>query len=169
VKNFWIWFFSRPDGGLIRFVNWWLLLHFFVGVILSLVVPVSLSEAAKTVLLPLASILVGLAFAWAGNAQALLRSKEIDELSAFVAGGFETYAYTFQAAILCLLISVSAWGLAGLCVFDGNAIGERGDRLAAPILYGLASMALRECWHVVLGAQSLLLAARRIQQSKRRK
>jgi hypothetical protein len=165
VKTYWQWFFSRKNGGLIRFADRWLLVHLFVGLVTYLSVPLPLSEAAKAVLLPLVSALVGLTFAWAGNAQALLRSVEIEDLSRFVPGGFTTYAYAFQTAILAVLVTVSLWGLAGLALFD--RIDGSVQRAAVGVaLYAISSLAVRECWHVVLGAQSLLLAAQRVRESK---
>lgn len=164
-QTYWQWFFARKDGGLARFADRWLLLHIAVGIVACLAVQQALSDAAKAVLLPLASVLVGLAFAWAGNAQALLRSEEIEDLSKYVRGGFTTYAYAFQTAILAMLVAVSLWGVAGLGVFD--CIEAPVPRAAITIaLYAILSVAVRECWHVVLGAQSLLLAAQRIKQAK---
>jgi hypothetical protein len=141
-----------------------LLVHLSVGIVVYVLVPLPLSDAAKAVLLPLVSVLVGLAFAWAGNAQALLRSMEIEDLSKFVPGGFTTYAYAFQTAILAVLVTVSLWGLAGLELFDGMDWHVRAAVGVA--LYAISSLAVRECWHVVLGAQSLLLAAQKIRESK---
>ena len=98
VISYWRWFFkgSGAKPGYRRLVNTWIMIHLIVGVIVSFVVPVNLENAANTVLLPLVGILIGLSFAWAGNAQALLQSSEIDKLSEHHEGGFIEYVFTYQ-------------------------------------------------------------------------
>src|SRR5690242_12776613 len=88
-RSFWRWFFlaSRRSGWR-KFADWWLLVHLVVAIMLSVLVPATLKEAASTVLLPLVGILIGLSFAWAGNAQALLQTEEIERLSEYHPGGF---------------------------------------------------------------------------------
>lgn len=169
--NFWRWFLRGSGGksGIRRLLDRWVVLHFGVGLALAIAVPVDLSMAANAVLLPLVGILIGLAFAWAGNAQALMQSTEIDELAEYHRGGFVDYVYTYQLAILVILTTIVLWGLAGLDMYD--------KRWPTPscttyyfsvkvILYAMSSLTLRECWHVVLGAQFMLLAQRRIKKSK---
>jgi len=160
--TYWKWFFhgtgARP--GYRRVFNRWLLAHGTV--------PVDLKSAANTVLLPLVGILIGLSFAWAGNAQALLGTREIEMLASYHPGGFEEYVYTYQTAILLILATVCAWGLAGLGVFDRPSPVEWGQRLypaVSTVLYSLVSLALRECWHVVLAAQLLLIVRKRIRDA----
>lgn len=160
--------FLRGSGwkpGYKRIVNWWLFAHLFIGIILSLIVQVDLTRAANSVLLPLSAIFIGLTFAWAGNANALLQSHEIDKLSQYHEGGFVEYVYIFQTAILIILMSLVFWGLAGLKVFDKlwpTPVNTIGYFVVKSILFAFSSMTLRECWHVVKGAQWLLLAKRRI-------
>jgi len=160
--GFWKWFFigSGAGPGIRRFFDIWFLVHFAVGVTASLVVPVSLKQAGISLLLPLAGIFIGLSFAWGGNAQALLQTEEIKKLSAFRDGGYEEYIYTYQAAVLLILTTLVGWGIAGLGIFDQvwptTSQGDIYHTLSA-ILFFLASVTLRECWHVVLGAQALLL------------
>ena len=129
-----------------------------------------MATSANTVLLPLAGILVGLSFAWAGNAQALMQSSEMEELSTHHQGGFVEYVYIYQTAILTILVTLVFWGLAGLQIFD-----IQWPTIKKPILYfalktflfTLSSLTLRECWHVVIGAQWMLLAQKAIKDKKR--
>lgn len=105
-------------------------------------------------------MLVGLSFAWAGNAQSLLQTQEIDELSKYRKGGLAEFAFTYQAAILAILGCVTLWGLAGLGIFDRACFWQcnRYWYFAAAVgLYGSLSLTIRESWHVVLGAQGMLL------------
>jgi hypothetical protein len=169
--NYWRWFFVGSGGrpGFRRLIDRWLLVHVAVGILLSLFAKVDLPTAANSVLLPLAAVFIGLSFAWAGNAQALMQSPEIDQLADHHEGGFAEYAYTFQTAILVILVTLVLWGLAGLRVFVWFEMPEAGwlPKLAVrSTLFALSSMTLRECWHVVLGSQWMLLAQREIRKMK---
>ena len=146
--------------------NLWIIIHISIGVLLAIFIPSDLESAANTVLLPLAGIFIGLTFAWAGNAQALLQSKEISDLTKQHSGGLEEYVYTFQTAILVIMITMVLWGLAGLKAFSHEVLVECNWPIfiIKVILYCLSSLTLRECWHVVLGSQYLLLAHEKIKE-----
>ena len=171
-SSYWSWFLRGKHPGWRRLVDWWLVLHAGIGVAAVWLVPVRLEVAAQAVLLPLAGVFVGMSFAWVGSALAIAQSPEIDKLSEKNPAGFEVYVYTFQTAILALLVCLVLWGIAGLGVFDTTSSWDSSGRsyyVAAWVLYGTASLAIRECWHVVLGAQLLLLyqrAVRRIDEKK---
>lgn len=168
--GFWLWFFrGTPRPGWRKFVDKWLIVHSAVGLLFAYLVPNDLQTAASTVLLPLVGVLIGLSFAWAGNAQALLQTDEIEQLAERHTGGFEEYAYTYQAAILVILTSVVLWGVAGLAVFDLPCPWDCSNLPYFSIktfLYFFSSLTLRECWHVVLGAQMMLLTRRTIRRSR---
>lgn len=167
--RFWTWFFRGTGGkpGYRKFLDRWFFFHLILGIALAWVVPISLKEAANAVLLPLAGIFIGLSFAWGGNAQALLQTEEIEKLTDYHPGGFEDYIYTFQAAILAILVTLAGWGFAGLGLFD-DVWPKTSSRPAylcvAGSLFFLASLTIRECWHVVLGAQLMLIARRKIKR-----
>ena len=167
--SFWRWLFRGTGAkpGYKKAIDKWLPFHFSIGVALSLVVPISLSRAANAVLLPLAGIFVGLSFAWAGNAIVLLQSKEIGRLSNYLGGGFPEYVFTFQFAILTIITCLALWGLAALGVFDKTWPTRRIGLFYFSIktfLYSFSSLTLRECWTVVVGAQSMLLLQKRIKE-----
>jgi hypothetical protein len=169
--NYWQWLFKGSGGrsGLRRLFDRWLLLHVTVGVGLATLVQKPLTECANSVLLPLAGAIIGLSFAWAGNAQALLQTSEIEDVADRHQGGLVEYAYVYQTAILLILITLVGWTIAGLSVFDSRwpTPGRTYWYCAAKTcLFGLSSLALRECWHVVLGAQWMLLIRREIKRSK---
>lgn len=161
---FWHWFLKGsggPAGLSVMLGNRWALFHLSVGVLLSVLVSRPLDVIAGTILLPLAGILVGMSFAWAANAQALLQTREIAQLSEFHPGGFPHYAYSFQAAVLSILVCIVVWGLAGFGVFDST---WPTPMLIYPylvtkvLLFSLASLSVRECWNVVLSSQRLMIA-----------
>ncbi len=153
-------------------MSWWILFHILIGSTLSFVVPVDLSTAASAVLLPLVGILIALAFAWAGNAQALMQSTEIEELAERHVGGFVEYVYTYQLAIFVILITIVLWASAGLGVYDKvwpTPSCTKAYEALKVVLYALSSLTLRECWHVVLGAQTMLLMQQKIKKMKNTK
>jgi hypothetical protein len=167
-KPFWDWFLKGPTAGWRRFTNLWLLVHIGIGLVIALLVPATLKEAASTVLLPLAGVLVGMSFAWVGNALAIAQSVEIVRLSEHHQDGFEAYVHPFQAAILVLLLCLVGWGLAGLGLFDRPCAWRCSPWLyrgVAAALYGVASLAVRECWHLVNGAQLMLLYQRAVRRA----
>lgn len=166
--SYWEWFRgrdkSRPAGWR-KFADRWLLLHAIAGIVMAILTPASLEKAAQTVLLPLAGVFVGMSFAWIGNAQVALQSNEIEEFARYGPGGLENYIYTFQSAILAILVTLAAWAIAALGIIDrpcGWGCPSWGYEAASALLYAFASLTLRECWHVVMGAQMLLFVQRHV-------
>ena len=167
--EFWKWLFcglnDRP--GFLQLIDRWFPFHVVIGLVLAKFVDMSLHEAAQTFLLPLAGIFIGLSFAWVGNALALLQASEIEKIANYHPDGIRTYVYTFQLAILVILLTLVAWGLAGLKVFTlpvfSNSCIQYGIEAG---LYVMASLTLRECWHVVIGSQLLILSRHQIRKSK---
>lgn len=172
--GYWGWLLKGSGGkpGWCRFLDRWLLLHIAVGLGLAWAVPQTLAQCSNAVLLPLAGIIIGLAFAWAGNAQALMQTSEMEDVADHHDGGFEEYVYVYQTAILVILITLVAWSLAGMSVFDERwptPSRRIGYFTIKACLLSFSSIALRECWHVVLGAQWMLLTQRQIRRSAKRK
>jgi hypothetical protein len=171
--SYWEWFRGRDrskPAGWRKFADRWLLLHAAAGIAMALLTPASLEKAAQTVLLPLAGVFVGMSFAWIGNAQAALQSDEMEEFARYGPGGLENYIYTFQSAILAILVTLAAWAIAALGIIDrpcGWACPSLGYEAVASLLYALASLTLRECWHVVMGAQMLLFVQRQVRTVRR--
>lgn len=167
--SFWQWFFRGSGGkpGFRRLLNRWVLIHGIIGLLIAFSVEVDLQTAANSVLLPLAGILVGLSFAWAGNAQALMQTKEIDALAEHHEGGFVEYVFVYQTAILAILSTMVFWGLAGLGIFE-KALPKVTTPIAyfgiKALLFTMASLTVRECWHVVMGAQWMLIIQKEIKK-----
>ena len=167
--QFWKWLFRglshRP--GYTQLADRWIFVHMITGSAIAIVSDVPLHEAAHTVLLPLAGIFIGLSFAWIGSAQALMQEKEMEKLAKHHPDGIETYVYTFQLAILIILVTLAAWGLAGLKVFDSISCKHPvlHFKLEA-ILYFLSSLTLRECWHVVMASQLMVILRSRFDRHK---
>ncbi|MEO8138936.1 MAG: hypothetical protein ABI742_04775, partial [Gemmatimonadota bacterium] len=172
--SYWTWFTKGGYGakaGWRRFNDRWLLGHLVLGAACAMWLPISLSEAARNVLLPLAGIFVGMSFAWVGNAQAILQSTEIDELLKASKYPYEEYVYGFQSAILAILVTLSVWAIAALGYIDLPCAWKCPGwlyKVAGTFLFALASLTLRECWHVVMGAQLLLISHRTIRKLPRK-
>lgn len=171
--SYWRWFLWPRCGksGIRKLGDGWLLLHALIGVILGLLVTDSMEKVANSVLLPMVGLLIGLTFAWGGNAFAVLQSREIARMSKHREGGLRTYVFTYQTAILSVLTSLVLWGIAGLGIFDQRwpTPARQMVYLAMKIvLFAMLSFSVRECWHVVLGSQWLLLAQHDIIEADRK-
>ncbi len=172
--SYWKWLLKGSGGrpGLQRILNKWLLLHIPVGMGLSLLVSLKLQACANAVLLPLAGILIGLSFAWAGNANALLQTEEIELLSKHHKGGFVEYVFIYQTAILMILVTLVLWGLAGLGIYDETwptMCNPKAYFSLKTLLFSLCSLALRECWQVVSGTHWMLRIRKEIKDQLNKK
>ena len=165
--EFWRWLTRGLNNrsGLYQLWDFWLVAHIMIGVGVAIAVEVPMHEAARVFLLPLVAIFVGLSFAWVGSAQALLQEPEIEALAEYHSDGICTYVYTFQLAILIILVTLVMWGLAGLRVFDNSLMCREEVQISIEsTLYFFASLTLRECWHVVIGSQELILIRHKIRE-----
>lgn len=165
--QFWKWLFfglkSRP--GYKQFLNGWLFLHIAIGIGAAIIVEVPLHKAAQTTLLPLVAIFVGLSFAWVGSAQALLQKGTIEKLAEHHPDGIQTYLYTFQLALLVILVTLVVGGLTGLEIFNYSPWNQKQVQFfIESLLYFLISLTLRECWHVVMGSQMLILTRHEVRK-----
>lgn len=184
MTKFWTWFFrgdniedyhgdpskgpfSKGTAGIKAYFDRWLIFHITVGILLMFSVPMRINEAARSILLPLAGIFIGLTFAWGGNAVTLMQSEEINILADYKPGGLREYVFKFQAAILVLLFTMVVWGLAGLDVFESLYRNSQPNiiyKIIEVILFSFVSLSLRDCWHVVMGAQAMVLYKRSIRK-----
>lgn len=162
--GFWSWLARGSDSrpaGLRHVVNGWLLLHLGVGIALALVVPDSIEACAAKVSLPMVGVLVGLTFAWAGNALGLLSSEAMSSLAQRHRGGISEYAFIYQLAVLVITSTLVIWGLGAVGVFDRTwPTPERRTLyfLTRVALFALTSLTTREAWSAVLGAQLMIVA-----------
>lgn len=181
--NFWTWFFkgdpekenaldpneessSNGKAGIRAYFDKWFISHVAIGVLMMFVVPIRINEAARSILLPLAGIFIGLTFAWGGNAVTLMQSKEINILADYKPGGLREYVFKFQSAIFVLLTTMVLWGLAGLDTFEIIYLKSKIIyKFIEIILFFFVSLSIRDCWHVVMGAQAMILYKRKIRKA----
>ena len=118
--QFWCWLFLGLDSapGYRQLLNWWLAVHGAMGFAVAYLVPIEVCEAARVILLPMAGLFIGLSFSWVGNAMALLQDETIEEVAKHHPDGVASYLYTFQFAVLIIMVTLIVWGLAGLGVLD---------------------------------------------------
>jgi hypothetical protein len=155
--SFWPWMIHV---GLRRFWDRWLLVHLVVGGVLAQFVPGKLSEFATNALIPLASILVGLTFAWSGNAVTLLQSTEVQRVGRADGGDrYRAYIFTYQGAVFIVLTLMTLWLLlAGKVVEAWQVTTIYWARMVGRTLtFAFSSLAMRECWHACVGVQQMLL------------
>ncbi len=162
--SFWRWWFRY---GTTRYFDRWLLVHIVFGYFLATNVTMNFEHAASVIVIPLVGVLVGLSFAWAGNALAMLQSTELALMASKNPRGMKDYLYTYQAAILALIVCIVLWSLvalglhhiklfAGLSPFQ-IILGKMG-------FFALSSLSIRECWQIVLSTQWLLLSKHKINE-----
>ncbi len=168
--SFWRWF---ARSGVWKVLDWWLPVHLMLGFVLALTVSTSLADVAATAFLPLASILVGLAFAWAGNALAVLQTRELRQVASHPESpGYEAYLFTYQSAVLAVLVTLVAWGLAALGVAEGLGAAKWPPyaRLAArSALFAATSYSIRECWQVMVATLQALIVQQTVSSAHEKK
>ena len=167
--DFWGWFFRGRDGrrcGFLRVFDEWTPVHIILGFLISKIVPLSIYDSASGMLLPLSGALIGLTFAWAGNANALLQTEELDAVTEQSKGSFQRYVFTYQAAILVVLGAIVIWAIASLQVFEATWPGQNSNAyfVIKVALFSYTSLTVRECWHVVLGTHLMLIAKNKIKK-----
>jgi hypothetical protein len=149
---------GRP--GIACIANKWIMKHLLVGAILLRIVPVTIKEAATTVLFPLSGVFIGISFAWVGNAHNLLQSEEIRRLTGNHKGGQRHYIFVYQTSVLVIISTLIAWGLSGLGAIDHIFPVTRYPYcyvIVTWLLYSMLSLTISECWSIVFSTQLMLL------------
>lgn len=171
--TFWKWFFFGSGGkaGYKKFLDRWFILHLLIAIVLAIFARDSLSDVASRLLLPLAGVLVGMSFAMTSSFHSILETREINELAEYNPGGYEDYLFTFQLAFLVLFVTLAAWALAGIGIFD-TYVADKDFvvtyRSIQGILYFLFSLSLRESWQVIAGTHILILLRKNIALHKKK-
>ena len=100
------WFFKGIDDkpGYKRMLTWKLIKYIFIGIALSLIVNQSIIKISSISIIPLLSVLLGVTFAWIGNSHMLMVDKNVLQVISKRKGGLIEYLYTYQLAVLILLI-----------------------------------------------------------------
>jgi F0F1-type ATP synthase membrane subunit c/vacuolar-type H+-ATPase subunit K len=128
-----------------------LIVHAIIGFLFALVFREDLSERARSVILPLAGVLVGLTFAWSATAIGIISSKEFRRIMENSRTGIRGTANYFQLAILVVLASTILWSIAGLGPYKTFPfISLKVAKLAtSTFLFAFTSFAVTECWSAI--------------------
>ena len=178
--NFTSWILKGHEGskpGYKRVLNPWLILHVCIGLLLSCLIETPIQKVSQTILLPMMGVLIGLTFAWAGNAQGFIQSQEIITLSKNKPGGYIDYIFTYQLSILIVLICSGLWGLAAID-FKEIGIGDQSVHLKylpetakliiKSVLYFILSLAIHESWSVIKGVHYFLIVRNKVYEVSER-
>lgn len=162
--SFWRWWFKY---GIVKFLDRWLLLHIAVGYLFAKLVPLTFQHVASVIVIPLVGILIGLSFAWVGNAMAILESPQLAKMTAMHTRGIKEYLYTYQSAILILITCIILWSLIALNLHHIPLtlnLSPQFRFFGKLALYAFSSLSIRECWQVVLSTQWLLISKYRVDE-----
>lgn len=153
VIGFWKWLVTKDiagDRGAQNILNRWLVLHLALGGVGAAALSAPAFELARFIALPGAALLVGLSFGWAGRSAGLLQDKDFSAFIIKHGPPPEGYVYSFQLAILCVMVFVGASAViagGGLPITLGSGpIDEAMNRF---MMFFFGSVAVRECWGVI--------------------
>ena len=168
VPGFWTWLVIRDSQGhrgLSNVFNVWLVFHFFAAIALAGLLEIHPAVIARSVALPGAAILVGLAFGWAGRSASILQDKSFSKFLIHHGAPPEGYVYAFQLAILSMLIFIAV----SLILLSGGLGFSFGDEavnnfLNRFLLFFIASIAVRESWGIIYFVNKLTIQYYRVRE-----
>lgn len=166
ILSFWGWFFS--EGLPSFFKDWWSLVHIMLGITIACCIKLPLQDISQKAFLPLGSIFIAIVFAWSGSISAILQSGEVDKIrESSGVNLFRSYVFSFQMTVLISFGLLIFWGLAALNPFENLSKVAPLRTLARVLLYSYTSLAIRECWLMVLRLQLHLLQIAIIRDSQK--
>ncbi|MDP9423276.1 MAG: hypothetical protein M3Q19_10685 [Pseudomonadota bacterium] len=169
VTGFWTWLVVK-DGdsrGLDNILDRWLPVHIAFSAVLGWLLPLDASNIARTIALPGAAILVGLAFGWAGRSASLLQDKDFSRFIIENGPAPEGYVYSFQLAVLTVIAFIGlslVMASGGLPLSTGSeSVDTYGNRFW---LFLTGSIAVRESWGIIYFVNKLTIQFYRLRQSQ---
>lgn len=168
VPGFWTWLFTRDDSGdrgISNVLNWWLAFHAALALGLAVLSTTDAATLAKSVAVPGAAILVGLAFGWAGRSASLLQDKGFSKFLIEHGPQPEGYVYAFQLAILTVLLFI-ATAMVLVAGGTGLSLGSayRDEFCNKTMLFAAGSIAVRESWGIIYFVNKLTIQYYRIRE-----
>jgi hypothetical protein len=161
ITSYWKWLlYGGKKAGFFLIIDKWLFVHAIIALLMIYLLPnTTLKDAGEKVIVPLSGVFVGMTFAWIGNAQAVVNSNGLDALILRSQSSLRDYVYIFLNSALIVLATLIMWGLAALGLHDQKLIIDFkfGIIVWEFFYYLLTSIAVRECWSVIIGMQSLIL------------
>lgn len=152
IENYWSWLIDKPGRqvGYKLLLTRWLILDFAISILLTFFLKVDGFEFASKALMPSASILAGMSFAWTTRASSILNNKDFRDKIIGVDNPLEDYVYGFQMSIMILFGCVICIAIMAVGGFDFYIYEESVSRNASSfLLFLLISLTIRECWSVI--------------------
>lgn len=147
----WLFVGRNSKPGILNLFSWPVLGYVAISWYLANSKSIDFKDGARSVILPLLSIVIGLAFAWSGNVFALAQTPELSKLFDRAKGGIANHIGYYQLVITLVLMTTAFWGLVALGV-----IIPQGQALKFALFFFL-SMSLYECWSVIDSVRYLLI------------
>lgn len=152
IREFWPWFFAR-DGrktGLRLVSIRWLVLDCIVAAILTFSLNADGFVFAEKALFPAASILMGMAVAWTGQASAIVSNEEFQKKILKEDRRLEDYLYGYQMSILILFITIGYMAIMAAGGFNFYIYDRQFSVLTSSFfMFLLVSLSTRECWSII--------------------
>ena len=157
--SFWRWLFlgSGNSPGILRIVNFWLILHLIIGCTLAYLIDIDVRTLADLILPPLSILFFSAYISWGSGLQ-LLQTPELQELVRHRQGGMTEYVFTYQLVILIVLMAIIFWVLVKFRFFSVSIVDDSLLFGLKVFLLAFTSLTVRECWQITSGTQWLLLA-----------
>jgi hypothetical protein len=152
--DFWDWMWAEKINLLRSIFDKFVFIHVLVGSVFCYRVH-DYVDFSKTILVPFASIIFGISFAWGGNAVALLSDRHVMKVASCHAKGFEYYVYKFLFSMFVLISVLLLWIFVASDIFSAN-LSIYGRSLFFISLF-MSSVAVREVWSIVIGVQYFLI------------
>lgn len=164
-NRFWAWFINGTGAkaGWKNLVGRSTVFQLLAALALSLSVRKSPDLIASSVILPVTSIAVALAFAWGAASLPLLTSKPVRRLGRANSGGLPEFANYFQLAMLVILSCVAGWGITAAGPYEVSFDPHWPNFTVVLVLFYVTAVAFTECWSVIDLARTLFLAAAAIE------
>lgn len=152
IEVFWPWFFAR-DGrktGLRLISLRWLTIDLTVAGLLTFSLDADGFVFAEKALFPAASILMGMAVAWTGQASVIVSSEKFQEKIITQDRRLEDYLYGYQMSILILFITIGYMAIMAAGGFKFFIYDRQISNLVSSFfMFFLVSLSTRECWSII--------------------
>ena len=152
IEEFWPWFFAR-DG---RKTGWrligirWLFLDCIAAGLLTFSLNADGFIFAEKALFPAASILMGMAVAWTGQASAIVSSEKFHEKIISQDRRLEDYLYGYQMSILILFMTIGYMAIMAAGGFKFYIYDPTISKICSSFfMFFLVSISTRECWSII--------------------
>lgn len=152
IKEFWPWFVAR-DGrkmGLRTISLRWLGLDCLVAGLLTFSLEADGFVFAEKALFPAASILMGMAVAWTGQASVIVSSEKFQQKILNEDRRLEDYLYGHQMSILFLFVTIGYMAIMAAGGFRFFIYDREISALTSTFfMFFLVSLSTRECWSII--------------------